>query len=104
MNRVLFADAFAQRLNTAMEKLSLPSPGVHVLAGTVTQPPSAEKGDVSIAVFRFTPKGENPAAFALKIVGALHADETFETFQAAGPYINGFVQKKTYAHHALTHA
>ncbi len=72
-------------------KMGVLSPGTDALISQITIPPSVDKGNLSIPVFRFMPKGENPATFAQKIVWQFKADSDFEKLEAAGPYINAFI-------------
>ncbi|MFH0970128.1 MAG: arginine--tRNA ligase [Candidatus Diapherotrites archaeon] len=97
-----FKKEFAERVEQVLQKLSIPSPGVETLISFMTIPPSVEKGNISLPVFKFTPAEKNPTAFALQLTANLHADTTFEKFQAMGPYLNAFVSIRVYAQHSLS--
>lgn len=81
----------AALVDSLLVKTGASSPGVDALITQITIPPSVEKGNLSIPVFRFMPKGENPATFAQKLVWQFKGDSDFEKLEAAGPYINAFI-------------
>jgi arginyl-tRNA synthetase len=86
-----FQKKLAETVDAALTQLNIPSPGIPTLQSWITIPPSVEKGNLSLPVFRFTPKGENWVLFAQKIVQQLTHTDVFEKFEAAGPYINAFI-------------
>lgn len=91
-------------MDQALHALKVESPGVEALAQLTVRPPKPEQGTISIPVFRFTPKGKNPAQFAQELAASIQPDSTFTQIKAVGPYINAFANPETMARQALTHA
>ncbi len=86
----------AEVVEHALQKNGHASPGLETLEGLMTTPPSVDKGDLSLPVFKFMPKGQNPAQFALHLVGSLHPTSDFKQFTAMGPYVNAFIDPHSY--------
>ena len=63
-----YHEGLAERINAALSALHVAGVERDTLISMMVRPPSAEKGDLSIPVFRFMPKGKNPAAFAQEVV------------------------------------
>ncbi len=94
----------AENVNAALHTLHVSPLDEDTLIALMTRPPSAEKGDLSFPVFRFMPKGTNPAAFAQQIVHHLKTDGDFSKFEAAGPYVNVFFNSETYTKKIIENA
>lgn len=94
----------AKSINHALRGLHVSAHDENVLISMMVRPPSSEKGDLSIPVFRFMPKGKNPATFAQEVVHHLKTDETFSAFEAAGPYVNVFFNAETYVKKIIENA
>ena len=99
-----YHEGLAERINAALSALHVAGVERDTLISMMVRPPSAEKGDLSIPVFRFMPKGKNPAAFAQEVVHHLKTDETFSKFEAAGPYVNVFFNAETYSQKIVENA
>lgn len=94
----------AENINEAFKHMHVsPAPEDSLLAAMV-RPPSSEKGDLSLPVFRFMPKGTNPAAFAQQLAHHLKTNEDFSKFESAGPYVNVFFNADTYARKIIENA
>lgn len=104
MALLLYKRKLAEAVEAALAKSSLVSPGIETLESLMTVPPSVDKGDLSLPVFKFMPKGQNPAQFAIHLVGSLQPTQDFKQFQAIGPYINAFINPESYNPIILTEA
>lgn len=94
----------AEKVNTILETIHVTTVDETVLVSQMVRPPSAEKGDLSIPVFRFMPKGQNPSAFAQQLVLHLRTDEDFYKFESVGPYVNVFFNTNTYTKKIIENA
>ncbi len=95
---------FAENISLALFALHAAPAEETLLISTMVRPPSAEKGDLSIPVFRFMPAGQNPAAFAQGLVHHLKTDDDFSKFESVGPYVNAFFNAETYAKKIIENA
>ncbi|MEK6902922.1 MAG: arginine--tRNA ligase [archaeon] len=86
-----YKEKLAACIDALVVKTGATSPGKESLLSQITIPPSVDKGNLSIAVFKFMPKGENPTTFAQKLVWQFKGDSDFEKLEATGPYINAFI-------------
>lgn len=99
-----YQQRLAESINAALSALHVAPVDRESLISMMVRPPSAEKGDLSIPVFRFMPKGKNPAGFAQEIVHHLKTNDVFSKFEAAGPYVNVFFNAETYSQKILENA
>ncbi len=95
---------FAENISLALFALHAAPAEESVLISSMVRPPSADKGDLSIPVFRFMPAGQNPAAFAQELVHHLKTDDDFSKFESVGPYVNVFFNAETYAKKIIENA
>lgn len=94
----------ANRVDAVLRTMHYASPGIPGIETLITRPPNPEKGDLCFPVFKLVPAGENPGAFAQTFVHQFAADSTFSKFEAAGPYINVFLNARQFAQNALAAA
>ncbi|MEK6970558.1 MAG: arginine--tRNA ligase [archaeon] len=91
-----YKQKFAEAVEGALIRNGFPSPGLDILEGLIASPPSVEKGDLSLPVFKILPAGKGPVPFALHLASSLHPDGVFHRFQAMGPYLNAFIDPSAY--------
>lgn len=65
-------------------------------------PPNQEMGDYAVPCFKFAKKyKKSPAVIATELVNKIGAVEEFQKIEAAGPYVNFFVDKTHFAEKIL---
>lgn len=94
----------AENVNQTLKGLHIPAVEESALIASMVRPPSAEKGDISFPVFKFMPKGNNPAAFAQQLVLHLKTNEDFSKYEAVGPYVNVFFNTQAYTKKIIENA
>ncbi|MBM3282049.1 MAG: arginine--tRNA ligase [Candidatus Diapherotrites archaeon] len=99
-----YHEKLAENINHTLNVLHVPTHDAPSLIAMMVRPPSPEKGDLSIPVFKLAPNGQNPAAFAQQLVHHLKTTELFSKFDAAGPYVNVFFNPQTYAQKIIENA
>ena len=75
-----YRQKLAEVIDGTLTRNGVPSPGKKEIEAFITEPPSVDKGDLSLPVFKFMPKGQNPVAFALHLVTNLQPTREFNRF------------------------
>ncbi len=94
----------AETIDGILKDLHYHSPGIDEIFHLITRPPSPEKGNLSLPVFKLTPAGENPTKFAQTVLSRLSKNDEFYRFEATGPYINVFLNPETFVQSVLENA